>query len=84
MRHDTYFLVYRRKVPGVIDKNTDSLSDFPFCENGFRKIQVLGQGFDKKLLNEEVLARFFRDSYCRIPFGYSKRRTDIKIKGGFH
>jgi len=40
-------------------KKTDSVYLFPFCKEEFRKIKVLGQGFDKKLVNDEILAKFF-------------------------
>lgn len=43
----------------LIDEKTDSIYLFPFCQEDFRKIKVLGQGFDKKLVNDEVLAMFF-------------------------
>ncbi|MBA3018244.1 MAG: CRISPR-associated endonuclease Cas2, partial [Desulfobacteraceae bacterium] len=32
---------------------------FPFCQEDFRNIKVLGQGFDRKLVNDEILAKFF-------------------------
>lgn len=43
----------------LIDEDTDSVYLFPFCQEDFRKVQVLGQGFDRKLVNDEVLAQFF-------------------------
>ncbi len=43
----------------VIEENTDSVYLFPFCQEDFRKINVLGQGFDKKLVNDEILSKFF-------------------------
>lgn len=42
-----------------IEEDTDSVYLFPFCQEDFRKINVLGQGFDKKLVNDEILSRFF-------------------------
>ena len=42
-----------------IDEDTDSLYLFPFCEDDFKKIKVHGQGFDKKLVNDEILQQFF-------------------------
>lgn len=44
---------------GEIDEETDSVYLFPFCQEDFRRIQVLGQGFDKKLVNDEILSNFF-------------------------
>jgi CRISPR-associated protein Cas2 len=42
-----------------MDEDTDSVYVFPFCQDDFRRIRVLGQGFDKKLVNDEILAKFF-------------------------
>jgi len=44
---------------GLIDDETDSVYLFPFCQEDFKRIQVLGQGFDKKLVNDEILSKFF-------------------------
>jgi CRISPR-associated protein Cas2 len=43
----------------LIDEETDSVYLFPFCQEDFRRINVLGQGFDRKLVNDEILAQFF-------------------------
>lgn len=43
----------------LIDTKTDSVYIFPFSQENFRRISVLGQGFDKKLVNDEILAMFF-------------------------
>jgi len=42
-----------------IDEETDSVYLFPFSQEDFRRINVLGQGFDKKLVNDEILSKFF-------------------------
>jgi CRISPR-associated protein Cas2 len=47
------------KCLDLIDEETDSVYIFPFCQEDFRRIRVLGQGFDKKLVNDELLARYF-------------------------
>ena len=47
------------KCRDLIDEKTDSVYLFPFCQEDFRNIKVLGQGFDKKLVNDEILAKFF-------------------------
>ncbi len=47
------------KCLDLIDEDTDSVYLFPFCQEDFRRINVLGQGFDKKLVNDEILATFF-------------------------
>ena len=43
----------------LIDNETDKVYLFPFCQDDFRKIKVLGQGFDKKLVNDDLLSKFF-------------------------
>ena len=47
------------KCRDLIDEDEDSVYLFPFCQEDFRRITVLGQGFDKKLVNDEVLSQFF-------------------------
>ena len=44
---------------GLIDEDTDSVYVFPFCQDDFRRVKVLGQGFDRELVNDEILAKFF-------------------------
>lgn len=43
----------------LIDEDVDSVYLFPFCQEDFRRVKVLGQGFDRKLVNDEILAKFF-------------------------
>jgi len=43
----------------IINEDEDSLYLFPFCEDDFKKIKVHGQGFDRKLVNDEQLQQFF-------------------------
>lgn len=43
----------------LINEDEDSVYLFPFCQEDFRRIKVLGQGFDRKLVNDEMLAKFF-------------------------
>lgn len=47
------------KCLSLMDEETDSIYLFPFCQEDFRKIKVLGRGFDKRLINDEILAKFF-------------------------
>lgn len=47
------------KCLNLIDEDVDSVYLFPFCQEDFRRVQVLGQGFDKKLVNDEILEKFF-------------------------
>ena len=43
----------------LIDGETDSVYIFPLCQDDFRKVRVLGQGFDEELVTDEVKAKFF-------------------------
>jgi len=43
----------------VIEEDKDSVYIFPMCDNDFKKVKLLGQAFDRKLVNDEILARFF-------------------------
>lgn len=43
----------------VIDKKVDSVYMFPMCEDDFKKVKLLGQAFDKELVSDEVIAKFF-------------------------
>ena len=43
----------------VINEKTDSLYVFPMCEEDFKKVKLLGQAFDKELVSDEILAKFF-------------------------
>lgn len=43
----------------AIDADIDSVYIFPMCEDDFKKVKLLGQAFDKKLVSAEVLAKFF-------------------------
>ena len=43
----------------IIEEDVDSVYIFPFCEDDFKKIRLLGQAFDKELVTDEILAKFF-------------------------
>ncbi len=47
------------KILDLIDEDEDSVYLFPFCQEDFKSIKVLGQGFDKEYVNDEVLEQFF-------------------------
>ena len=40
------------------DSRVDSVYIFPMCEPDFKKVILLGQAFDKKLVTDKVLALF--------------------------
>jgi len=43
----------------IIDEEKDSVYVFPLCDDDFKKVKLLGQAFDKKLVSDEILAKFF-------------------------
>ena len=43
----------------VIDPKIDSLYVFPMDDTSFKKVKLLGQAFDKKLVSDELLTKFF-------------------------
>ena len=43
----------------LIDDDVDSVYIFPMCEDDFKKVKLLGQAFDKKLVSAELLNKFF-------------------------
>ncbi len=42
----------------LIDPDVDSVYIFTMCEDDFKKVKLLGQAFDKKLVTDEVKALF--------------------------
>jgi len=47
------------KCRSLIEEEKDSVYLFPFCQEDFRRVKVLGQGFDRELVNDEILSKFF-------------------------
>lgn len=43
----------------IIDLDVDSVYIFPMDNESFRKVKLLGQAFDKELVSDEVLTKFF-------------------------
>ncbi|WP_422666775.1 CRISPR-associated endonuclease Cas2 [Candidatus Manganitrophus noduliformans] len=43
----------------LIDAEHDSVYLFPFCDADFKKIKLVGQAFDKELVTDEILSKFF-------------------------
>jgi len=43
----------------LIDEEKDSIYIFPLCESDYKKVKLMGQAFDKKLVSDEVLEQFF-------------------------
>jgi CRISPR-associated protein Cas2 len=43
----------------IIDQEVDSVYIFPMCDDDFKKVKLLGQAFDKRLVKDEVIAKFF-------------------------
>jgi len=43
----------------IIDPDVDSVYIFPMDSESFRKVKLLGQAFDKELVSDEVITKFF-------------------------
>jgi CRISPR-associated protein Cas2 len=41
----------------LMDEKTDSVYVFPLCREDFDKVRIVGQGFDRKLVADEVLTK---------------------------
>jgi len=40
----------------LIDGNTDSVYVFPLCRSDFGRVKIIGQGFDKRLVQDQIKA----------------------------
>jgi len=47
------------KSKDLINEKRDSVYIFPMCEDDFKKVILLGQAFDKKLVSDEIISKFF-------------------------
>lgn len=47
------------KSKDLINEEEDSVYIFPMCEDDFKKVKLIGQAFDKNLVTDEVIAKFF-------------------------
>jgi CRISPR-associated protein Cas2 len=43
----------------LLDMDTDSVYIFPMCREDFERVRIVGQGFDRKLVADEVLTKVF-------------------------
>ncbi len=43
----------------LIDEQTDSLYVFPMCADDFQKVKTAGNAFDRELVSDEILSKFF-------------------------
>jgi CRISPR-associated protein Cas2 len=41
----------------LLNLETDAVYVFPMCRDDFDKVRIVGQGFDRKLVADEVLTR---------------------------
>lgn len=48
----------RLRIESLTDADIDSIYIFPMCDDDFRKVKLLGQAFDKKLVTDEIRALF--------------------------
>lgn len=42
----------------IIDPEEDSIYVFPMCQEDFKKVVLLGQAFDKAMVNDEISSLF--------------------------
>ncbi len=47
------------KSKDLINEEEDSVYIFPMCEDDFKKVKLLGQAFDKNLVTDEIISKFF-------------------------
>jgi CRISPR-associated protein Cas2 len=40
-------------------EESDSVFVFPLCDDCFKKIKLIGEGFDKNLISDKVVTKFF-------------------------
>lgn len=43
----------------LVDTERDSVYIFPMDEQSFSKVQLIGQAFDKDLVSDEIITKFF-------------------------
>lgn len=43
----------------LLDLEIDAVYVFPMCREDFDKVKIVGQGFDRKLVADEVLTKVF-------------------------
>lgn len=48
----------RLNIESLTNDDVDSVYIFPMCEHDFKKVILLGQAFDKKLVTDEILSLF--------------------------
>lgn len=42
-----------------IDPEIDSVYVFPFCDDCYSKIKLIGKAFDKDLVSDKIISKFF-------------------------
>lgn len=43
----------------LVDPDADSIYIFPMCDDDFKKVKLIGNAFDKDLVSDEVISKFF-------------------------
>lgn len=43
----------------LIDTDRDSVYVFPMDEQSFKQVKLIGQAFDKELVSDEIITKFF-------------------------
>jgi CRISPR-associated protein Cas2 len=47
------------RVEDIIDSETDSVYIFPMSKSELKKAGLIGQAFDKELVSDEIISKFF-------------------------
>ena len=43
----------------VVEPEVDSIYIFPMCDDDFKKVKLIGNAFDKDLVSDDVISKFF-------------------------
>jgi CRISPR-associated protein Cas2 len=66
-----------KKCLSLIDEDTDSVYLFPICQEDFRRVKVLGQGFDRKLVNTDERFQIIFETLDQLLTMDSKEKKKI-------
>ena len=56
---DNDFDVLKLKMEDIIDLENDSVYVFPMSKKGLNQAGLIGQAFDKELVTDEIISKFF-------------------------
>ena len=56
---DNDFDELKLKMEDIIDLEHDSVYVFPMSKKGLNQVGLIGQAFDKELVTDEIISKFF-------------------------